>query len=60
MSVWLTAPGMHVSAAVEVHVVVLSAVSQHEEYLSIGLFWGANTACVLRVKIGMWLSPTVP
>lgn len=42
MSVWLTAPGMHASAAIEVHVVVLSAVSQHEEVCAHGLVLGVQ------------------
>lgn len=37
MSVWLTAPGMHTAAAVEVCLVVLSAVSQHEEACAHGI-----------------------
>lgn len=50
MSVWLTAPGMHVSAAVEVHVVVLSEVSQHEEVCAYGLVFRVQVLSMCRSK----------
>lgn len=50
MCVWLTTPGMHSSAAVEVHVVVLSEVSQHEEVCVHGLAFQVQVLSMCRSK----------
>lgn len=60
MSVWLTALGMHASAAVEVHVVVLFAVSQHEEVCAHGLAFGVQILPISWSKSWNVTFPTVP
>lgn len=57
MSVWLTASGLHTSAAVEVRLMVVSSASQHEEVWGIAFRVQTLPMCWKKINWNPGFSP---